>query len=210
MIITKIKRIGSTSRFHVYVDESFCGIFLDEIIARYKLKTAIEIDEAVFKDIKAENDERVAFDLGVSYLEKYNVTQKGVKDYLKKKGFDIKVIEKALDKMKDYGFVNDEAFAKNYFESMSSSKGKRAIANKLKEKGVASEIVEELLENVDEESQLEHACVLANKFVQNRQKDAKCKQKCIAHLIYKGYDYSVAQQAASIALKNLGEEYDWD
>ena len=202
MIITKIKRIASTNRFHVYVDESYCGIFLDETLARYKLKTDLEIDKDEFKAIKEENDVKVAFDMAVSYLEKYNVSQKGIKDYLKRKNFDAKTISSTIEKLNDYGFVDDEKFAKNYFESLSGSKGKRAIANKLKEKGISSEIIDELLQNVEEDDELEKAIALADKFAKNRQNDTKCFQKCVAHLIYKGYDYNVAQQATKIALKN--------
>ena len=48
------------------------------------------------------------------------------------------------------------------------------------------------LENVEEDDEIEKATALAEKFVKNRQIDAKIKQKCLAHLIYNGYDYSVA------------------
>ena len=85
MTITKIKRIASTNRFHVYADEQWCGIFLDEILALYHFKTGMEIDEDEFKEIKLENDEKVSFDMAASYLEKYVVSEKGLKDYLKKK-----------------------------------------------------------------------------------------------------------------------------
>lgn len=209
MTITKIKRIGNTNRFHVYANGSWAGVFLDEILAKYKLKTDGEIDDEIFKEIKSENDERVSFDMAVSYLEKYVVSEKGLRDYLKKKGFADGVIFKCLDKLKEYGFVDDEKFAKNYFESLSGSHGKRTIAMKLRQKGVASEIIDELLQNVDEDDEFEKARVLAEKFVKNRQKDTKTKQKCIAHLIYKGYDINVAQKAASEVLANTEEENDW-
>lgn len=209
MKITKIKRIGNTNRFHVYVDEKWSGVFLDEILAVYHLKTDKEIEDEEFKKIKVENDEKVAFDMAATYLEKYVVSEKGLKDYLKKKGFDFSVIQKTVQKLNEYGFVDDEKFAKNYFESLSNSKGKRAIAQKLKQKGVSAEIVENLLENVDDEAELEKAKTLAEKFVKNRQNEPKLQQKCIAHLIYKGYDYNVAQQATKSALSHLGENYDW-
>lgn len=209
MIVTKIKRIGNTNRFHLYVDEQWSGIFLDEILAFYHFKTDMEIDEDVYKEIKKENDQKVAFDMAISYLERYVVSEKGLKDYLKKKNFDGTVIENAVAKLKEYGFVDDEKFAKSYFESLSASKGKRAIANKLREKGISKEIIENLIENVDEDSEIEKASKVAEKFVKNRQKDTKLKQKCLAHLIYKGYDYSVAQKATKNALENLGENDDW-
>ena len=209
MIITKIKRIGNTNRFHVYVDETWAGIFLDEILAVYKFKTDQEIDEEQFKQIKNENDARVSFDMAVSYLEKYVVSEKGLKGYLKKKGFEEDTISKAVEKLREYGFIDDEKFAKNYFESLSGSRGKRVIAQKLKQKGVSNEIVSELLEKVDEEDEFDKAVILAGKFVKNRQKDTKTKQKCLAHLIYKGYDYSVAQRATNEVLRNAEDENDW-
>ena len=208
MTITKIKQIASSNRYHVYVDEKWCGVFLDEILAIYGLRTGQEVDEKEFEKIKAENDEKVAFDMAVSYLENYVVSEKGLKDYLKKKNFSYQIILKTIDKLREYDLIDDEKFAKNYFESLSSSKGKRAIANKLKQKGVSNEIVDSLLENVDNEQEIEKATVLANKFVKNRQNDQKIKQKCVAHIIYKGYDYSVAQKATNSAL-NQGENDDW-
>lgn len=209
MIITKIKRIGSTNRFHVYIDEEWAGVFLDEILALYHFKTDMQIDDEVFKEIKLENDKKVAFDMAVSYMEKYVVSEKGIRDYLKKKNFDDSTIKNTIEKLKEYNFVDDRKFAQNYFESLSASKGKRVISNKLKEKGINSEIINEILENVDDEDEIEKAKIIAEKFVKNRQNDTKCKQKCLAHLIYKGYDYNVAQQATNYALEDKGENDDW-
>jgi len=39
MIISKIKQIAKTNRYHLYADEVWQGVFLDEILAVYKLKT---------------------------------------------------------------------------------------------------------------------------------------------------------------------------
>ena len=211
MKITKIKRIASTSRYHVYTDEKYCGIFLDEILARYNLKTDVEYDEDNLKKIKAENDEKVSFDMAVGYIEKYRVSEKGIKDYLKKKGFEEKTIQETLKKLKDYNLINDEVFAREYFLTLSNSKGKIAIANKLREKGIKQEIINSLLENVDENEEIEKATTIAEKFVKNRENTPKNKQKCLAHLVYKGYDFSVAQQATKNAFSNKGENNEsWD
>ena len=210
MIITKIKQIGKTNRFHVYTDEEWFGIFLDETLAREHLRTNQEIDEDKLLEIKKENDEKLSFDMAVSYMERYVASEKGIRDYLKKKAFSDAIIEKTVEKLESYGFVNDEKFAKNYFESMSAGKGKRAIANKLRQKGISKEIVDDLIEQVDDEAQLETAIRLVEKFLKNRQNASNLASKCLAHLIYKGYDYSVAQKATKTVLKAYeGEKDDW-
>lgn len=205
MIVTKIKQIAKTNRYHVYVDEEWFGIFLDETLAREKIKTGEEVDEGRLKEIKEENDKKLAFDMAATYMEKYVVSEKGIKDYLKRKNFDAKVIAQTIEKLKEYGFVDDEKFAKNYYESVSGGHGKNVVANKLRLKGVSKEIIDEIVDNIDEEDELEKAVALANKFVKNREKTLKTKQKCIAHLIYKGYDYSVAQKASSTAIDIIYE-----
>ena len=202
MTITEIKKTKNAMRYHVYVDDRFFGIFLDETLAKTGLKTGQEIDEEELFAIKKENDKKLAFEMALSYLEKYSVSTKGLKDYLKKKQIEKEVIENTVSKLQEYGYLNDEVFAKEYFESLKGSKGKRAIANKLKE------IVENLLETVDEEEEFERALVLGEKFVKNREKTLKNKQKCLAHLIYKGYSYSVARQVCD-KLFNLEDDDDW-
>ncbi len=207
MTITKIKKVGNKNYYQIYADEKWAGTFLDEILVKYKIKTNSVFDELQFSKIKQENDEKVSFDMAVGYLERYVVSEKGLKDYLKKKGFDEKTIKKCVAKLHEYGFIDDEKFAKNYFETLSSRNGKRAIANKLKQKGVSSEIIDNLLSGVEEDDEIEKATILAEKFAKNRQKDLKNKQKCLAHLIYKGYDYSVAQKVTNKIF--TGDENDW-
>ena len=211
MIITKIKQIAKTNRYHIYADDKWFGIFLDETLAFHKIKTGDDFEESVLEKIKFENDKKLSFDMAVSYMEKYIVTEKGVKDYLRKKNFSEQTIKSTIEKLHSYNLINDERFAKEYFASMSKSQGKNNIINKLRLKGISKEIIDELLENIDEDSQIENAIALAKKFVKNREKSAKTKQKCLAHLVYKGYDYPVALKATKEAIdfENEGENDDW-
>lgn len=209
MTISQIKRIGNSNRFHVYADDTWAGVFLDETIVKHQIAKGREFDEKEFAKIKAENDSKVAFDMAVGYVEKYVVSEKGLKDYLKKKGFSPDVVKGTLDKLKEYALVDDEKFAKNYADSLLARLGKRVVAQKLRQKGVSQDIVQQVLADVDDEEEFEKAVILVRKFVKNRQKDPKIKQKCLAHLIYKGYDYSVAQKASQMAWGE-GEEDDWN
>lgn len=207
MTITEIKKTKNAMRYHLYMDDKFFGIFLDEILAKYALKTGQEIEKEDLEEIKKENDGKLAFLMSISYLEKYNASKKGIVDYLKKKGLDKNAIDEAVVKLENYGYIDDKVFAKNYFESLQGSKGKRVIVQKLKEKGISGEIISLLVENIDDEAEEERALALAKKFVKNRENNLKNKQKCLAHLVYKGYDYSVAQRVANKVFENIDEEW---
>ncbi len=209
MTITEIKKTTNSMRYKLYVDDEFTGFFIDEILAKYHLKTGQEIGEDEFKEIKKENDGKLAFDMALGYLEKYNVSGSGLKNYLKRKMLSQGAIDDACKKLKEYGYIDDRAFAKSYFESLTASHGKRAIIRKLKDKGVSSEVIDEVVSNIDDESEEENALALAKKFAKNRENNLKNKQKCLAHLIYKGYDYSVAQKVVN-KLFTEREIDDWD
>ena len=99
MTITEIKKTKNAMRYHLYVDDKFFGIFLDEILAKYALKTGQEIEKEDLEEIKKENDGKLAFLMSISYLEKYNVSKKGIVDYLKKKGIDKNAIDGAVIKL---------------------------------------------------------------------------------------------------------------
>ena len=73
MRITEIKKSKQGLKYHHYVDGEFFGVFLDEILAKYNIKTGDEVDEN-FYAVKKENDETLCFLTAVTYLEKYNVS----------------------------------------------------------------------------------------------------------------------------------------
>ena len=55
MRITEIKKSKQGLKYHLYVDGEFFGVFLDEILAKYNIKTGDEVDEN-FYAVKKEND----------------------------------------------------------------------------------------------------------------------------------------------------------
>ncbi len=67
------------------------------------------------------------------------------------------VAVEVLDRFEEVGLVDDRAFAAGYVQSRSSGRGRRALAQELRRKGVDDETAAEALEVVDGESQTEAA-----------------------------------------------------
>lgn len=110
-----------------------------------------------------------------------------MRKYLKDKGFLQNAIDFAVEKLKEYNYINDNNYAKNFIAIKQNSKGKKAIFFELKTKGVEENIIKKNLESV--ENQDEILLALAQKFVKNKQNDEKLKEKLFRHLVAKGFGF---------------------
>ncbi|MGI9195200.1 MAG: regulatory protein RecX [Candidatus Nanopelagicus sp.] len=92
---------------------------------------------------------------------------------LLKRGVEVETANAVLDSLELQGLLNDLEFAKLWSESRQRAKklSKRVIAGELRIKGVAQDIINEVIEEIDEESEYQQAFLLAER-----------KYKSISHL----------------------------
>lgn len=194
--ITEIKKIGKGLRYNLYLDDQFFGVYEAEILARHCLKTGQSFDDQFFEDLKIENGDYACFNRGLSLLEKSMKSEKMLKDYLREKGYPKACIEKAVNKLSEYGYIDDQAFCENYINSYSSSKSKRKLKYDLLSKGIKEDIIDEKLKNLlNEDLERGKLQLLAEKYMKNKEFDLKNKQKFYNHFAGKGYDYGMIANA---------------
>lgn len=198
MRVTEIKKIGKGIRYSLYVDDEFFMAVESEILAKKGLKTGDEVSHEYLEELKLENSDYASFDRALGVLEKSMKTEKGIREYLYSKGYLKSSIDKAVNKLIEYGYIDDEVFAENYIRTYSHSKGKRKIKCELIQKGVADEIVDQKIEELfDEENEFETCYNLAKKYLKNKQKDAKTIQKAYAHLTSKGFNFDIIKRSVN-------------
>lgn len=89
-----------------------------------------------------------AFDTAIYYLTFRDRSRKELEDKLKEKGYDASEIETAIQKLTDYGYINDERYVCTYIKSQMKGKGKRRIIMELNGKGVDSELTQSVFSDV--------------------------------------------------------------
>lgn len=190
--ISEIKKIGRGERYYLYLDDDFFGTFEAEILARHCLKSGQQFDDEFFEQLKVENGDYACFNRSLTLLEKCMKSEKMLKDYLKEKGYPKSCIDKAIEKLKEYGYINDENFAENFIRSYCSTKSKRKLKFDLLSKGIKESIIDgKLDEIVDEEEEKNLILSLSKKFLNGRELDLKTKQKFYNHMAGKGFDFSL-------------------
>lgn len=206
--ITDIKpQVKNPTRCNIYLDNSFyCGLEL-ETVMRHRLKIGASVSPEDLDEIQAESETMRALDKALNFISRSQKTKKQVEDYLESKGYLKKTIEAVLDKMSAYKFVNDQNYAKDYAKSASKSKGKRLISLELKRKGVSIDDMSEALNDIDDETETEAATKIAEKYLKNKEKTRENAVKCYKYLLFKGFDYETAKEAADKIIKDEDDNF---
>ena len=187
MLIQKIslKSSRNPNIFVVEIDgEKY--IIHSEIIVKYGLATNGEISHEKLVEVMLESDIMIATNLAMNYVSSKLITTKQLKDYLRGKGYKSQVISKVVDKFNEYGVINDENFASAFINIKQNSLSKRAIENKLIQKGVNKDIASSYLQEFDD---TEVAIRMAEKFMKTKDYTEENITKLLRHLSYKGFDY---------------------
>ncbi|MBQ7880323.1 MAG: RecX family transcriptional regulator [Clostridia bacterium] len=202
MLIKKIslKSSRNPNIFIVEIDgEKY--ILHSEIIVKYGLSTNSEIEQDRLSEVMFESDVMIATNLAMNYVSSKIITAKQLKDYLRNKGYKTNVITKVVDKFNEYGVLNDENFASAYVNIKQNSLSKRAIEQKLIQKGVNKDIASSCLEDFDD---TQVAIKTAEKFMKNKECTEENITKLMRHLSYKGFDYETISKVLN-NLKNNDE-----
>lgn len=171
-----------------------------EIIVKYGIRTNAEIEQEKLNEVKFESDVMIATNLAMNYISSKIITTKQLRDYLKGKGYSAQVIKKVVDKFNEYGVLNDENFATSFVSMKQNSLSKRAIENKLMQKGVNKDIAKSCLEEFDDYNV---AVKTAEKFMKNKIYTEENITKLLRHLSYKGFDYETINKVLGRLKSNI-------
>ncbi len=134
---------------------------------------------------------RCAFIAGLRLLSYRDHSEKEMINKLIQKGHNISYAVSATEKLKEYGYIDDERFAKSYAESLVERKGMsiRGVKSELIRKGISHEIVDFITDNLDIDPILRIIDLLNTKYRRNLS-DEKGIRKTVASLQRLGYRWS--------------------
>ena len=153
-----------------------------------------------------------ALEKATAYLSRKPHTEKEVLDYLQRKGFEPDESAQAVSELKEYGYLDDLAYAKLYFEyGFEKGRGKDRISRELAAKGVTRDVIEQAYGELDEKpDEQEMAFRLAAQVVRESgglsdemtyEDKQKLQAKIVRRLAARGFSGSVCYTAARESVK---------
>ncbi len=185
------------TRCNVYIDgRFFCGLTL-ETVMKNRLKAGVQITAERLAEIQLESEKNTAFDKALTHLSASRKTEKQIRAFLTKKGYLPVVCDYAVEKLRDYGFIDDSEYAEAYIENVAKRKGSRLIRMELKGKGLSDEAIDGALRDLDEEQELASAKNVLEKYLRGKAWSCETYQKGYRYLLGKGFDGDTVKQALS-------------
>lgn len=179
-------KLKSKKDANVFVASTDIGEYdlFSEIIVKYSLGV-VEIDDEKFKRAVKESMEKIAFNVAVKYASNKLKTEKQIRDYLYKKEFKKATILPVIEKLKEYGVIDDKIYMESYIKS-NPNFSKNKLKQKLIMSGISKDLIDEKLNDLEDED----SCLTnAKKFLKNKIMDQKTREKLIRRLTYLGYSW---------------------
>jgi regulatory protein len=139
-------------RSSVYLNGKFAFSLDDEIIVREKLKVGKQLTTEEIKKISEEDHLHLCLNSAFQFLIFRPRSEAETCERLTRKGYERKVIDKAMIKLKKLKLIDDSSFAEFWKENRNSfqPKSQRMLRLELLRKGVKSEIIQQAVSNIDD------------------------------------------------------------
>ena len=205
MIITSVDKKGNNVL--VEFDENERIKIPLEIYQKNSLYINCDVSTIQKEKIETESEKFTIKESSFRYLSIRNHSKFELKQKLRKKRYREDLIEEVIIELTEYGYLNDEQFAKDYYGSkIKKNVGPLKIKAGLYKKGVDRNIIEHIDEiNFDEDQLLENAIKVAEKkyrqLNERHIEKNKMKQKLYSFLLNKGYSSEIIGKALSNLVK---------
>lgn len=198
MIVTAItQQKRDESRYNVFIDGEYAFALPMQDILYFKLKEGQEVSEETVNFIRENLIYIKAQDTALHFLGYKMRTVKEIRCKLQEKEFTEDIIERVLAFLEKYGYADDREYCRRYIRQQLRLKPKSgyALGMELKQKGVASAIVEEVLAETEVDEAADALRWLEKKSRGEVPSDMKKKKQLYDFLARKGYSYDVIGEA---------------
>lgn len=203
--ITKIEiQKKNKERVNLYINEQFFMGLDASLVYTLNLKKGDIIDEEKLREVILQESLSSAKNKAMSILNRTAISEKKLREKLS--DYDDSVIDEVVNKLKEYGFLNDKDLAKRITnDNLHLSKfGRNKIKQNLYRKGISKEDIENTINEIDSDEEFENALYLGRKRLEKlKNEDKRVKyQKLTQHLSYKGFNYDVIKRVIDEILYN--------
>ncbi len=196
------------------MDDEYAFACDAELIYIHNITKGRIMDKQNLEDIASEDNYIKGKTCALHFLERSNKSAKQVVDKLTIKEFDTKTIDRVLEFLKQYDFIDDKRFVELFIKEKIRSSGKNKIKFDLLKKSLPKELIKEELNKITNEQQLETALKLGEKkmvTISKSEKDTKkLYKKTSDYLSRSGYDYEIIKKVLAKITEDDKEEESCD
>ena len=194
-LITDLKiQSKDKNRVNLYLNNKFfCGLDIETVV-KNQLKVGIYIDQQKIVAMQTESEKHTAFSKALKLISTRYKTQKEIENYLYEKGYVSSVVYYVIQKLLEYGYIDDEKYVDSFVATHKNSFGKLNMKQLLLQKGVNSSLIEKKFTDEDFE-QSDEIVRIAQKYMKSKEDTRENNIKLFRYLIGKGFSYDEIKEA---------------
>jgi len=206
LIILKVVQLTPTTyKLILSNDEEL--IVHEDILVRYRLLAGRELDAEFQHHLEYETNLHKGINLALHYISFRPRSALEVKRYLVNKAIESEQIPEIIRRLEEQGYIDDLSFAEKWVEErmLLRPKGRYALRAELKEKGIKTEIIEQVLSKLDKKAEKKQALEFGRKKMKQSIDKPwhQVRDKIGRYLANKGYDIELILEILPI----LEEEF---
>ena len=190
---------GRGTKIHIHIDGEYLLTVDEDFWFSSGYVSGDEIDDGNLVAFREAAGSRLAFNSAMFSLDMRDHSEREIRQKLMRK-YDEQSVDSAVEKLIDLGLVNDRRYAELLTRELFERKkyGKNRVRSELYRKGIASDIVNEVLDEYENENEPDNVQTIVDiirKKYYNKLVDEKSRQKVVAALVRLGYSFSDIRQA---------------
>ncbi len=228
MIVTAVEEY-TKNKYKIYLNDAFAFVLYKGDLRHFDIAPGRELTEEELSEIRVEVLAKRAKMRAMHLLESRDYTEDAMRRKLREGLYPDDVIQEAIDYVKHFHYIDDRRYAMSFIESHAQSLTNRQISEKLRQKGVSSDLIAECLNTYEEEYSVKNDPADDGYGGNNRgsreaallykQMSAKIKrypdpwtldytekQKLFASFYRKGFPLSLIESTFDSIMKNPGTE----
>ena len=195
ILIASVKRVHGRATLTLSNGES---IAMPRAMLRERpYKSGMLFERQAFNTFIRERSYPFALEKAIAQLAARARTEKEIVDSLRKNAYPEETIARVMARLHESGYINDADFAVQWIASRASKGlGSRRIRMELRQKGVDPQEIDDALSEMDGDELMRGAQKAAEKAARGKDlSSAADRQKILAALARRGFDFSLAKQA---------------
>lgn len=185
-------------RVNVFIDGQF-ALAITALVA-VTLKKGQYLSDSDIERLKDDDEVDKAYNQAIRFLGFRPRSKAELERYLQDKKYAPEVVSHIIERLRQEQYLDDEAFARFWLENRERfrPRGRQALRFELRQKGLDHEVIESTLAEVNEEESA-WAAVEGKLYRWKDLEEQEFKQKVMAFLSRRGFNYEVASQVAGRA-----------
>lgn len=208
-IITGIEsQKRNKNRVNVYIDYEFAFSCSTELVYSKKIAKGDSFNEDELKCVIEEDNFIRCKDDALKTIERVYKSEKEITDKLITKGYEPQTVQRVMDFLRKYSFLNDEKYAEMYINERLKYEGIQKIRYALMRKGISQDIIDKKAESVNSDASIGAALSLAQKkynlLKRSEEDERKVMRKLSEYLYRKGF----SQESIRSVLKSISSNFE--